>query len=572
MSNEYLERLVNRIVDSEKVSTMGDWICENTTRAGEKFSFKKFPFQKTIADDMHPSVCVKKLSQVGLSEINYRKMIGFLSRNRGVTGLYTYPDLTMKKNQVQTRIKPIFDKDFPSRRDDIRNNDVMQLNDSFLYISANTESAATSTAVDFIMNDEYDLSDQEFLALVNSRIQGSDYKMKHGFSTPTFAGYGISLEYESSDKREYFIKCEHCGHWQVPLYNRDFVYVPNMPEEVMDFRKDINESIAAVLDYDNSFVMCEKCKKNLGDLSDGSRREWVAEFPDRYTHGYWVRPFSCGALSLRYLMTTMADFIKKGQIRRGVNTVLGEEYSDSETRLEKSDIVKCMSSEKVPEIDSTTPVYLGCDMGSSCHLVLSTQKKKVFYFTTVQPDKLLDTIKELDSKYNIVYGALDRYPYTPTVNEIRDYSNGRFFPIEYSYGKRVEPVKDLNGNVSHYRANRTDALDYVMQGINSGNLEFCGYGIYKNIVIEHLRDMFRDDSSPDKQPIWRKIRGNDHFFHTISYSFIACDIDSAENYLNGEVENRNCVFIGGEQKGVYNSNLLEYIPRGIGRNHKIRRW
>ena len=571
MTNEFLERLVNRIKESEKVTTMGDWICANTTRAGKSFSFKKYPFQKVIADDMHPLVCVKKLSQVGLSEINYRKMVGFLARNRGVTGLYTYPDLTMKKNQAQTRIKPIFDTDFPPRREDIRNNDVMQLGDSFLYISANTESAATSTAIDFIMNDEYDLSNQEFLALVNSRIQGSDYKIKHGFSTPTFAGYGIALEYESSDKREYFIKCEHCGHWQVPLYNRDFVYVPNMPDDVEDFRKDITEGVAAVLDYDNAYVMCERCKKPLGDLSDGSRREWVAEFPDRYTHGYWVRPFSSAALSLRYLMTTMADFIKKGQIRRGVNTVLGEEYSDSDTRLEKSTIMACMKESKVPEIDKTTPVYLGCDMGLTCHLVLSTHKKEAIYFATIPQDQIVQTIKDLDKKYNIVYGAIDRYPYTPTSNEIRDYSEGRIFPIEYSYGKVVEPVNEFDGTVSHYRANRTSALDYVMEGINSGKLEFYGYGNLQNIIVEHLRDMFRDDSVADKPPVWKKMRGNDHFFHALSYSFIACEIDAAENYKNVDVEERECLFIGGEQKGVYKSNLLEYIPNG-GNTHKIRRW
>jgi tRNA G18 (ribose-2'-O)-methylase SpoU len=83
--------------------------------------------------------------------------------------------------------------------------------------------------------------------------------------------------------------------------------------------------------------------------------------------------------------------------------------------------------------------------------------------------------------------------------------------------------------------------------------------------------MFRDDSVADKPPVWKKMRGNDHFFHALSYSFIACEIDAAENYKNVDVDERECLFIGGEQKGVYKSNLLEYIPNG-GNTHKIRRW
>lgn len=572
MGNEYLQRLVSRIKESESVSTMGDWICANTTRAGEKFSFATHPFQKQIADDMHPLVCVKKLSQVGISEINYRKMIGFLAKNRGVAGLYTYPDLKMKNAQTTTRIKPIFDADFPARKEEIRNSDVMQLGDSFLYISANTESAATSSAIDFIMNDEYDLSDPEFLALVNSRLQASKFKMKHGFSTPTFTGAGISLEYESSDKREYFYKCEHCGHWQVPLYNRTFVHIPNLPDDVVDLKTDIDESIASSLDFDNSYVQCEKCHKPLSELSNGSRREWVAEFPDRYTHGYWVRPFSSAMLPIRYLVMTMADFMKKNKLRRGINTVLGEEYSDSETRLEKTNIMSCMKGASVPEIGSEVPVYIGIDMGLTCHITLSTGDNTAFCFMTCSPDTLLDKVKELDKKYNIVYGAIDRYPYTPTSNAIRDYSEGRIFPVDYK-GTKTEPVKEVNGNVIYYKINRTDALDYIMQGINNGRMSLYGYTIYQNVLIEHLRDMYRDDGDGEKQAVWRKIKGNDHFFHSMAYSFVAKEIDSVENLRNSApVEDRLCVAIGGREKGLYKTDLLDYNSTRRGNNIRIRRW
>lgn len=575
MENEFLERLKARINEDRSNQKVSDWICSNTTLKGNPFSFKNHEFQIDIANDMHQNVCVKKLSQVGLSEISYRKMLCFLSKNRGSTGLYTFPDIVMKKNQAQTRIKPIFDRDFPKNQDssEVRNNDVMQLGDSFLYISANTESAATSTSVDFIMNDEYDLSDQMFLALVNSRIQHSSFKLKHGFSTPTFTGYGISLEYDSSDQREYWCKCGHCGHWQIPLYDTKSVFIPGLPDSVSDLRTDIDENMAVGLDLDNAYVRCLKCGKKL-DLNNPENREWVARYPSRInTHGYWVRPFSSNLLSIKYLVMTMADFIKKNQLRRGVNTVLGEDYSDSSTRLEKESIMRCMKSREVPEISKEKPVYIGIDMGLSCHIALSCNETDVVYTTVVPAEDIIDTVKVLLDKYNIVCGAIDRYPYTPTSNAIRDMSEGRIMPVEYSAGKQAEEVKETDGSVSHYRINRTDALDFIMQEVNSGKLNIYGYGNYQNVILEQLRDMFRDDSDKDKQPKWVKITGNDHFFHAISYSFAARKIKYVQEFSGEEPESRYCLSIASStqsKKDVYNSDLLSYSSspdRKI-----IRRW
>lgn len=47
--------------------TMGEWICANTTLKRRPFSFEHYEFQKAIADDMHPNLYVKKISQVGLA-------------------------------------------------------------------------------------------------------------------------------------------------------------------------------------------------------------------------------------------------------------------------------------------------------------------------------------------------------------------------------------------------------------------------------------------------------------------------------------------------------------------------
>ena len=570
--NEFLERLKSRIIEGRTNKSIGDWVCENTTFGnGKHFSFTRHKFQKDILNDMHPNMCVKKLSQMGITEISIRKSIAFLSRNPGTNVLYTFPDINMKKRNSQTRFKPIFDRDFPLERGStqIRNNDIMQLGNSFLYVSANVESDATSTPVDMIINDEYDLSDQEFLALVNSRIQHSNFKIKQGFSTPTFDNYGISLEYSTSDQREFWCQCPHCNHWQIPMYNLDNVYIPNLPDSVADLRTDIDPTLAASLDLDNGYVKCAKCGKPL-DLGDEAKREWVAKYPERtHSRGYWIRPFSSDLLSIKYLVTTMADFVKKDQIRRGVNTVLGEEYADKNARLELKDIVECMQDSRIPDISKDKPCFVGIDVGVNCHLVISTNESDVVLFEVVQFDRLLDRLKELDEKYNIVCGAIDRHPQIILSNMVRDWSEKRIYPVVYGQNRDVEPHTELDGNIDYYTINRTNDLDTIKDLINTHKMKFYGYGNLKSTIIEHLRDMFRDDGEDGAQPRWKKLTGNDHFFHALGYSFVARKMWNVIN-MTGEIEDRCCIDLVGvsDKNSLYNDNLLSYDNN----KNRIRRW
>ena len=570
--NEFLERLKSRIIEGRTNKSIGDWVCENTTFGnGKHFSFTRHKFQKDILNDMHPNMCVKKLSQMGITEISIRKSIAFLSRNPGTNVLYTFPDINMKKRNSQTRFKPIFDRDFALERGStqIRNNDIMQLGNSFLYVSANVESDATSTSVDMIINDEYDLSDQEFLALVNSRIQHSNFKIKQGFSTPTFDNYGISLEYSTSDQREFWCQCPHCNHWQIPMYNLDNVYIPNLPDSVADLRTDIDPTLAASLDLDNAYVKCAKCGKPL-DLGDEAKREWVAKYPERtHSRGYWIRPFSSDLLSIKYLVTTMADFVKKDQIRRGVNTVLGEEYADKNARLELKDIVECMQDSRIPDISKDKPCFVGIDVGVNCHLVISTNESDVVLFEVVQFDRLLDRLKELDEKYNIVCGAIDRHPQIILSNMVRDWSEKRIYPVVYGQNRDVEPHTELDGNIDYYTINRTNDLDTIKDLINTHKMKFYGYGNLKSTIIEHLRDMFRDDGEDGAQPRWKKLTGNDHFFHALGYSFVARKMWNVIN-MTGEIEDRCCIDLVGvsDKNSLYNDNLLSYDNN----KNRIRRW
>src|SRR5262249_55433788 len=90
--------------------TISEWIAENTRHPkspGKRFSFEGYEFQKAIADDMSESVSVIKPSQIGLTEVQIRKSLAFLARNRGTSLIFTLPTLDMMKRLSKTRVKTL---------------------------------------------------------------------------------------------------------------------------------------------------------------------------------------------------------------------------------------------------------------------------------------------------------------------------------------------------------------------------------------------------------------------------------------------------------------------------------
>lgn len=566
-NNPYLQSFVDKLVDQKNDKDIASWVCNNTTLGGKPFSFDGFKYQQDIINDMHPNLCCKKLSQVGITEIQLRKMLAFLIMNQGSRVIYTFPNLTLQENNSKGRVLPLVNNDFPgnpfANDKSVKSKEIIQLGSSFLYISSGSESDVTSTPADMVLNDEIDLGDADFYSLVNSRLQASNWKIKQSFSTPTFSGFGVSLEYQNSDQREYFIKCPHCGYWHVPKYDLESVYIPNLPSYIQKLT-DIREEVAVDLDLDNSYVMCSKCHKPL-EISDDSVREWVATYPSRiHSRGYQIRPFSTSKLSIRYLVMTIADYIKKGKIRRAYNTVLGEEYTEGDVRIDEACIRNCFKSRLVPPVPKDRPCYIGIDEGIVCHIVVVTEGAAIEFIRT-NYENLVNKVRELDEKYNIVAGGIDRYPYTPLSNQIRDMTNGRIQPVVYSTGKIAEPKVEADKSVSYYNCNRTMALDEVKTLITKGDMEFYGYLDQEDIIVEHLRDMVRIESEGEKQPEWKKLNGNDHFFHALGYAVLAKHIHYVATW-DPNMENRSFIGLTGPQESSI-SKKDKFGLRGYGTNY-----
>jgi hypothetical protein len=521
---------------------LNDWIESYTTYRRRPFSYNRYPFQQKIAGDDHNNLTVIKCSQIGLTEIQVRKFFAMLRRNNGISGIFSLPNDDMRKRLYTTRMAPILQADeiFNPLMGDkpVRRQDLVQIGDSFGYITGCTEGEATSIPADMLFHDELDLSPQDIIGLYQSRLQGSDMKITQSFSTPTFMGFGVDRQYSLSDQHQYLVRCEACNHWQFPIFDHRFIHVPKLEFEVEKLT-DLTAEQIADLDLSGAFVKCEKCRKPL-DLGNPEFREWVAAIPSRsQMRGYKVNPFSTDRLGLDYIFHQLSQYKEKENLKGFYNTVLGEPYTESSAQIQKHEIEKCFtSSPNPPDVGKDMGVFMGIDMGQMCHIVLlgdtlADGKEPFIYFDIVNIHQLAERIADLRKIYSIVQCCVDRYPYTPTVDAFRDMTNGLVMPVHFGGNAIIMPKKDEGNNLIYYTANRTVTLDRVRTSISNELAVIGGYGPYRDTIVTHLRDMVRDES-PEKEPEWKKLNGNDHFFFAMSYAMLAKRVSNHMYTVNYE--------------------------------------
>lgn len=545
-------------IDGDNMA-MSEWIIRNTHLGGEPFSLSGYEFQRQIIDDMHPDLAVIKCSQVGLTEVQIRKFLGWLKRNRGTVGIFTLPSEKIFRRISKMRIKPLIEGEPVFNQRPIndakpaRSMDMYQIDESFAVISGLTEDDATSTSADILFHDEVDLSDQKLLALAQSRLQNSDHKITQGFSTPKYPGFGIDGKFQLSDKHEYFLKCACCGHQQVPDFNMKFLCLPGYSGP--DDPTTASEEEIDKINFNDAFLKCERCSKPL-DLRRPELRQWVSAHPGKLIRGYRVRPFSTHRLPIRYIFSRLLSERRMDGIQGFHNTVLGQPYVDSKAQLTEAEVRACLAAPRDLEVGSDVPCFVGVDVGDTCHIVLGPvvgSKAAVAVMKSVPADKLLEELKALDARYNIVGGTIDRHPYTPTANAIRDHFQNRILPVEYRGTVAAKLVLDETGTVSHCQVDRTGVLDKVVDTIRSGSFEINGYAAQDSILIEHLRNMVREEL-PEQPAKWVKLTTQDHYFHALAFFLVAPRIlEIMQDYMTAEMVT---------SFGVFDMDSLGTLPTG----------
>ena len=492
-----------------------------------------------VDDEEHQFVCSEAFITTSNTEVQLRKALAFTARNPHRNLIYTMPDENMRKRVYQNRVLPILTEDSifhglnAAGKKPIRSIEMTEINSSFMMMFPANEKAATSQPADAVFNDEVDLSDPQILALFNSRVQGSDLRMIHNYSTPTYDGLGISALYETSDQHEYLYKCPHCGHWQLPDFTTKYIRIPNLPIEASE---DLTKFDPIWIDkYGinplDAYSVCSKCDRRV-TYGDSANHRWVARHPHRSnSRGYRVSPFSTRNLDAAYVFGQLLKYQLLDNMKGFHNTVLGITHESSDERLSEvllRTLFTAMSDFYTDHND--VPHFIGIDMGKVCHITIGRAegigKVKTVLMEAVKVEELEARFKHYSTLFPIVGGFIDRLPLITESNKIRNISEFKVMPMQYgrgSGGMIVVPKNDEYGQLDYVEAHRTLHLDKFANAIRSGYVTFAGYGTQKETIISHLRAMVRvfeeDKDGVEKLPVWKKKDKQDHYFHSLAYMY-----------------------------------------------------
>jgi hypothetical protein len=530
---DYFTRVADRLNSGQIIKDLPTWICRNTRLRGEPFSFKDHEFQIEIARDQTQELDVMKCSQVGLTELQVRLILGYLSISAQKTAIYVMPHSKMAIKFTKGRIDTIIDSSATLTnliKTGTNSAELKQLGDSLLYVAgAESESAGISVPADALIFDEYDFCNQRVIGQYSSRVRHAmAHMIKRRFSTPTVSNFGIARNYEAGSKKRYFVKCRSCNQEQAPDFRRQ-VTIPGFDKDFLEFdRDDLNNPHYNIA---GAYLRCDRCGKSLdASLAITSLRRWVAEFPHRPSASYAVKPFDLiSHNSTASVIRQIKDYTTEQDYW---NFVQGEPHDTDENKINDTVVESCCTGEYQEDGNN---YYIGLDVGKVCHYIVGKKingKKTVVGLgkLRITDGPLTEQAIKVFKRYGFIRGVIDSMPDISIPAALQDEFGHMFaHPAVYVKGKKQEvewfKLLDETGFVN---LSRTKCIDSLVQSVNRRKWIFPRIPEMKE-VRKHLQQMVRIERPDDEGEItatWVKSTDHDHYFHALIYLNAAMEMDN----------------------------------------------
>lgn len=475
---------------------------------GAKWDFKHRRWQTQIFDDMSREVVVRKPTQVGMTIINVCKYFYFASRYQGRL-MYTLPRQDDVTDLVNSRVDEMIHSSpyLASRMTGVNNVRMKKIGDSYLHFM---EASVTPRMldVDYLVNDEVDLSDMEHLEQYVSRLDASDYGFHHRLSTPTIYGYGIDALYELSDQKKWIIKCPRCSH------EFDLSWEDNVVHKSGD-----------------TWYACSKCDKSL-DIDTVQSGVWVSTgSSSSRISGYSVNQMMCSYIPPDRLWN-MSKTMKQ---KNFYNLRLGVPYTPTIGNISSGTIYeKCFDSGH-SKLLSGDGCVLGCDQGNDLFVTIAKVEgdvRKIVWVERIDMSEGFDKLEELIVKYGVRRAVIDALPNHHNSLTLAKRYPGRVSVAYYSSGIGNLYKEDRSGGKVHIR--KHDSFDYLKESISGGKIQFYGEGhrVESEVrtAIRHLSNMRRDEvsrrtrSGGEHTLVQWVATGPDHYADSVNYLNIAADM------------------------------------------------
>lgn len=515
------------------------WIVDNKIKneKGDLIEFYNHPFLFDIYLDPAPNLVVIKGAQVGLSTLEILRN-HYDAKNEKMDIIYTLPTDNDVSVFVGGKVNRIIQNN-QCMMDDTKDKDSIEqkaIGKSMMYYRGTwTKKAAIMITADRLVHDEKDSSKQDVIADFQARLQHSDYKQTHVFSHPSVPNNGVDVEWNLSDKKEWFVKCPHCEKEQFLSWNTE------------DPRK-------MSIDMVTKEYICKQCH---GVLSDDDRRggRWVKKItkPTKWS-GYHVSLL----MSPRHSASDVID--KYNEVLKGkqtmdyfYNKILGLAYAGGGNSVTQDVILGRVTTEKNLY---NGRMVVGVDTGVKLRYVYGNKQGLLGYgeFTDYMPDEVnklpLDqTLEYFLKKFPNCIMVIDQGGDIIGSRKLRQKYPGRVFLCHYARDRKTMQLMrwgegDESGNVN---VDRNRMLQLVIDEFREKRLklyrgtEESWYDYW--LHWSHIYRTVEEDTLGVKQYVWHR-SDRDDWVHATVYWRVGIDRFGGTGYIhNATLEPDNNSYI-----------------------------
>ena len=473
-----------------------EWIVKNgiVNEKLEPISFKQHPFLYDIYCDWSPQQVYKKAAQVGMSVAQILKSL-FWAKTRGYNIIYTLPADNDVWEFVPTKVDKIIQAN-PSLRSLLQTDktEIKQIANRFIYFKGTrSKSAPIMTTADLLIHDEIDRSEQEIIEQYESRISKSEYRGVWKLSNPSTAMNGVDIEWQKSDKKEWFITCQACK-----------------VEQILEWD--------ASIDYKRGLFICKECGGEITD-SDRKKGKWKATGQGRVS-GWHISQMMCPWISARQLIETRES---KG-VEYFNNFVLGEPYDASDIKIRRELIIDLWTPKEL----KGNEWFLGVDSGLTKHYILGVKEG----ITEIGSTDDWEDIEFLIKKYNPIT-VIDALPDLTIPMKLSE-KYPKVYRSYYSLDKSKADIWEWgrNEDVSVVRSQRNRLIDIVIDDMARGAFLISVPGEVLRKYISHWLTMkrVREENSVGVNYYDWQATGADHWVHATAYWWLARTQGQAEMF------------------------------------------
>lgn len=379
--------------------------------------------------------------------------------------------------------------------------------------------AARGITLDFIAYDERQDHPDDVETVLGEGASHSEFKQSITLGTPKMPGIQFDQQWECSDKRYWFVKCDHCG-WENPI--------------------DMNCILDSGDDDIGYYYGCPHCRAKL----DRNNGRWFPTNPQKRPqyHGYHIS-------QLMVCWIDANEIKRKEQStnyskRRFYNEVLGVSYGGDDIPITMAMMEECAKNQYKLGDSANCKLFAGVDWGASSYCYIQNKQHRLvdlFVTDSSDPRKHPKEIASFIAKYikqvkNVVCDAgpdITRFYSLRDELALKGYSPRSVWACYYT----TPPAKTeltWNEKEQNVTVGRSECIDKVIDEVSAAKLIIpgCDRDLEKvDMCMEHFTNIAaeRAESKSGNTFTLYVNTGADHFLHAKIYSDVACgeaDYDS----------------------------------------------